>query len=60
MSSDDSYNAKLTELNNSLDILNQTIESDKSKNKELVKQQGELIGLAQEHSQSLLSDVNKF
>ena len=59
MSSDDSYNAKLTELNNSLDILNQTIESDKSKNKELVKQQGELIGLAQEHSKSLLSDVNK-
>ena len=59
MSSDDSYNTKLTELNNSLDILNQTIQNDKSKNAELVDQQSELIGLAQEHSESLLSDVNK-
>tara|TARA_B100000282_G_C31721003_1_gene486010 strand:+ start:496 stop:1176 length:681 start_codon:yes stop_codon:yes gene_type:complete len=59
MSSDNSYNAKLTELNNSLDILNQAIQNDQSKSAELVEQQTELIGLAQEHSQTLLSDVNK-
>ena len=59
MSNDDTYNEKLNELNNSLDILNQTIQKDQSKNKKLVKQQTELIGLAQEHSNNLLSDVNK-
>lgn len=59
MSSDNSYNTKLTELNNSLDILNQAIQNDKSKSAELVEQQTELIGLAQDHSQSLLNDVNK-
>lgn len=59
MSSDNSYNAKLTELNNSLEILNQAIQNDQSKSAELVQQQTELIGLAQEHSQTLLSDVNK-
>jgi hypothetical protein len=59
MSNDNSYDEKLTELNNSLDILNQTIESDQTKNKQIVKQQSELIGLAQKHSKSLLYDINK-
>ena len=58
MSNDNTYNEKLNELNNSLDILNQAIENDQSKNKNLVKQQTELIGLAQEHSNNLLSDAN--
>ena len=59
MSNDDIYNEKLNELNNSLDILNQTIQKDQSKNEKLVKQQNELIGLAKEHSNNLLSDANK-
>ena len=36
MSVDNTYNEKLNELNNSLDILNQTIQKDQSKNKKLV------------------------
>ena len=59
MSSDNSYNEKLTELNNSLDILNQTINNDQTKNKQLVEQQNELIGVAKEHSKTLLHDINK-